>query len=284
MSLDYEVLISDPIPQSIKELVPNGDRRMFSPISSTLIYGSDDAVLVDPPLTVDQTAAIGDRIERSGKRLTHIFATHGHADHWFGAGPLSKRFPGARVVASAGTIAQMRVHADPDFRARFWDRLFPGQLPDSPVSAETVSGNRFQLEGHDLVIVEVGHSDTDDTSVLHVPDLGLVVAGDVIYNGVHQYLAESADGGLDAWLAAIDRVEQLGARHITAGHKDAGLDDDAGRAIAETRRYLLDARELLAVHASAEDFFHAMLERHPSRLNAGALWNGASTLYRRGGA
>lgn len=280
MSLDYEVLISEPIPQNITALVPNGDRRMFSPITSTLIHGADDAVLVDPPLTSAQTEAVGDWIERSGKRLTHIFATHGHGDHWFGAGPLSKRFPGVRVVASAGTIAQMRVHADPDFRAGFWDKLFPGQIPDSPVLAETVPDNRFQLEGHDLVIVEVGHTDTDDTSVLHVPDLGLVVAGDVIYNGVHQYLAESAGGGLAAWLAAIDQVEQLGARHITAGHKDSGLDDDAGRTIAETRRYLLDARELLAVHDTAEGFFHAMLERHPSRLNAGALWNGASTLYR----
>jgi glyoxylase-like metal-dependent hydrolase (beta-lactamase superfamily II) len=280
MSLNYEVLISDPVPQNITALVPNGDRRMFSPITSTLIYGSDDAVLVDPPLTSEQTAAIGDRIERSGKRLTHIVATHGHGDHWFGAGPLSKRFPGVRVVASAGTIGQMRVHADHDFRAGFWDRLFPGQIPDSQVLAETVPDNRFQLEGHDLVIVEVGHSDTDDTSVVHVPDLDLVVAGDVIYNGVHQYLAESADGGLEAWLAAIDQVEQLGARHITAGHKDSALDDDAVRTVAETRRYLHDARELLAVHDTAEGFFHAMLERHPSRLNAGALWNGASTLYR----
>jgi glyoxylase-like metal-dependent hydrolase (beta-lactamase superfamily II) len=280
MSLDYEVLISEPIPQNITALVPNGDRRMFSPITSTLIHGAEDAVLVDPPLTSEQTEAVGDWIERSGKRLTHIFATHGHGDHWFGAGPLSKRFPGVRVVASAGTIAQMRVHADPDFRAGFWDKLFPGQIPDSPVLAETVPDNRFQLEGHDLVIVEVGHTDTDDTSVLHVPDLALVVAGDVIYNGVHQYLAESAGGGLEAWLAAIDQVEQLGARHITAGHKDSALDDDAGRTIAETRRYLHDARELLAVHDTAEGFFHAMLERHPSRLNAGALWNGASTLYR----
>ena len=41
------------------------------------------------------------------------------------------------------------------------------------------------------MIVEVGHTDTDDTTVLHVPDLDLVVAGDVIYNGVHMYLARA---------------------------------------------------------------------------------------------
>ena len=78
----------------------------------------------------------------------------------------------------------------------------------------TVPDNRFTLEGHDLVIVEVGHADTDDNSVLHVPGLGLVVAGDVIYNGVHMYLAQSAVGGFGPWRDAIDKVEALGSRHI----------------------------------------------------------------------
>jgi hypothetical protein len=85
------------------------------------------------------------------------------------------------------------------------------------------------------VIVEAGHS---DTSVLHVPDLGPVVAGDVLYNGVHQYLSESAGGGLTAWHRAVDLVEKLQPRYAVAGHKNAGLDDDAGRVIAGTRQYL----------------------------------------------
>jgi glyoxylase-like metal-dependent hydrolase (beta-lactamase superfamily II) len=83
---------------------------MFSPLSSTLIYGKNDAVLVDPPLTIDQAKAVGDWVEASGKKLTHIFATHGHGDHWFTAGVLAERF-GAQVVASAGTIKQMHLHA-----------------------------------------------------------------------------------------------------------------------------------------------------------------------------
>ena len=62
-NLGYDVFIAEPIPQNVTELVPNGERRMFSPLSITLIYGEKDAVLVDPPLT--------------------IFATHGHGDHWF---------------------------------------------------------------------------------------------------------------------------------------------------------------------------------------------------------
>lgn len=166
--LAYDVFVADPIAQNVTDLVPNGDRRMFSPLSITLVHGERDAVLVDPPLTSEQAEAVGDWVESTGKNLTHIFATHGHGDHWFTAGILAERF-GAEVVASEGTIKEM--HRNVSIRPQFWDRLFPGQIPDAPVTAVTVPDNRFSLEGHELVIVEVGHSDTDETSVLHVPDL-----------------------------------------------------------------------------------------------------------------
>ncbi|WP_326570215.1 MBL fold metallo-hydrolase [Actinacidiphila glaucinigra] len=275
-ALAYEVFIADPIPLSVPELVPNGDRRTFSPLSVTLIYGERDAVLVDPPMTSAQAEAVGEWIDASGRNLTHIFATHGHGDHWFTAGVLSERF-GAQVVATTGTIRQM--HHNVSIRAGFWDKFLPGQIPDTPVTAVTVPDNRFTLEDHDLVIIEAGHSDTDDTSVLHVPDLDLVVAGDVIYNGVHQFLVEAGQGGLDAWRRAIGIVEDLKPRRIVAGHKNKGLDDDATRSIHETRQYLDTAAELLLQHDSALGFFNAMLQRFPERLNPGALWGGAVALY-----
>ncbi|MGV9991576.1 hypothetical protein [Streptomyces sp. NPDC003374] len=171
------------------------------------------------------------------------------------------------------------MHHNVAIRPGFWDKFFPGLIPDTPVTAVTVPGDRFTLEGHDLVMVEAGHSDTDDTSVLHVPDLGLVVAGDVIYNGVHQYLVEAGDGGLDAWRRAIAVVEDLAPRRIVAGHKNKELDDDAGRTLAETRQYLDAAEGLLPRHDDALGFFNAMLERFPERLNPGALWGGAVALY-----
>jgi len=275
--LSYNVFVSDPIPQNVTGLLPNGETHMFSPLSTTLIYGKNDAVLVDPPLTTDQAKAVGDWVETFGKKITFIFATHGHGDHWFTAGVLAERF-GAQVVASAGTIEQMHFHVS--IRESFWDKLWPGQIPPSPVTAITVPGNRFSLEGHDLLIIEVGHSDTDETSVLHVPDLGLIVAGDVIYNGVHQYLGESADGGRDKWRKAIDIVEALRPRRIVAGHKNKNLDDEASRVIAETRQYLDDADALLRKNNTAPDFFKAMLKRYPNRrLGATTLWAGTRSLY-----
>lgn len=277
--LSYDVFVCEPIPQAVTDLVPNGDRRVFSPLSVTLISGDRDAVLVDPPLTISQGKDVGDWVEASGKRLTHIFVTHGHGDHWFTAATLAERF-GAHVVATEATIDQMKRNLA--IRAQFWDALFPGQLPDTEVTAAPVPGGIIDLEGETLRVVEVGHSDTDGTSVLFAPSIGLVVAGDVIYNGVHQFLREARGDGIDEWLRAIDTVEALAPRHIVAGHKDPSRDDDAARSIQETRAYLVAAREYLHSEATALDFFHAMLAAFPTRLNAGALWGGAVALYPQG--
>ena len=57
--------------------------------------------------------------------------------------------------------------------------------------AEELTGKVIDLEGNDLVAVPLGHTDTDSTTCLHVPSIGLVVAGDAAYNGVHLSLAES---------------------------------------------------------------------------------------------
>ncbi|MDA0158867.1 MBL fold metallo-hydrolase [Solirubrobacter ginsenosidimutans] len=272
--LGYDVFVNEAPPQD--GFLPNGEPKLFSPMASTLIYGARDAVLTDPGMTEDQARVLGDWVASHGRNVTDIFITHGHGDHWFAAGLLAERF-GARIVASAGTIAQM--YGNLAARPLLWDKVYTG-LPDSPVTAVTVPDNRFTLEGHELAIVEVGSTDSDDTTVLHVPDLDLVVAGDVIYNGVHMYLAQPAIvGGFGPWRAAIDKVEALAPRHIVAGHQNRRLDDDAERTIAETRGYLDDAEELLATQDTALGFFNAKLERYPDHLGRTVLWAGVQTLY-----
>jgi glyoxylase-like metal-dependent hydrolase (beta-lactamase superfamily II) len=273
-TLTYDVFVNHPPPQ--EGVLPNGEPKLFSPMASTLICGGKDAVLTDPGMTADQARVLGDWVASKGRNLTDIFITHGHGDHWFAAGLLAERF-GARIVASAGTIEQMRFNAAT--RPLLWDKMYTG-IPPTPVTAVTVPDNRFALEGHDLVIVEVGDTDSADTTVLHVPDLELVVAGDVIYNGVHMYLAQSVIvGGFGPWRAAIDRVEALEPRHIVAGHQNKQLDDDAARTIAETRQYLDDAEELVRTEKTAVGFFNAKIERYPNHLGRTVLWAGVQTLY-----
>ena len=274
--LHYEVLVNDGLRRHREQTLPDGSPIISSPIASTLIYGERDAVLVDPPFTYEQVSRVGDWIERSGKHLIAVFATHGHGDHWFGTDLLLQRFPDAVAYATEGTIAMMHQQGT-EGRAQVWDVDFPDQIPPSPVGYQPIPVDGIKLEGHQLLAVEVGHTDTDDTTVLHVPSIGLVVAGDVAYNGVHQYLLESAHGGVEAWLAALDKVAALQPRAVVAGHKNKDLPDDPA-ILAQTRDYLLNARRLLAEKLSPRQYFDAMIALYPDRLNTGPVWYTAVAL------
>jgi glyoxylase-like metal-dependent hydrolase (beta-lactamase superfamily II) len=274
--LHYEVLVHEGLRRHREQRLPDGSPIISSPVASTLIYGEREAVLVDPPMTREQVSRVGDWIERFGKRLIAVYATHGHGDHWFGTDLLLQRFPDGVAYATNGTIAMMHQQGT-EGRAQVWDVDFPGLIPPSPVNYQPIPVDGIKLEGHQLVAVEVGHTDTDDTTVLHVPSIGLVVAGDVAYNGVHQYLLESAHGGVEAWLAALDKVAALQPRAVVAGHKNKDLPDDPA-ILVQTREYLLNARRLLAEKLSPQEYFDEMIALYPDRLNVGPVWYTAVAL------
>lgn len=274
--LRYDTFVCDGLRRAQGPRLPDGSPIFSSPLTSTLVLGDAEAVLVDPPFTREQVRGVGDWIERSGRRLTYVYATHGHGDHWFGTDLLLRRFPGAVPYATEGTIELMHQQGTEGRRTR-WDVDFPGLIPDSPVVYRVVPADGFTLEGHPLRVVETGHTDTDDTTVLHVPSAGLVVAGDVAYNGVHQYLRESAGGGINKWLAAIGTVLALHPRVVVAGHKDKALPDDPV-ILRQTRDYLLDAQRLLAEEPRPRTFYDRMLQLHPDRLNPGPVWYSALAL------
>jgi glyoxylase-like metal-dependent hydrolase (beta-lactamase superfamily II) len=274
--LRYDVLVHEGLQRHREQRLPDGSPIISSPVTTTLIFGEHDAVLVDPPFTYEQVSCVVDWIERCGKDLTAVYATHGHGDHWFGTDALLQRFPGAIAYATDGTIAMMHKQAT-EGRAQMWDVDFPGQIPPSPVVYQPIPVDGIKLEGHQLLAVEVGHTDTDDTTVLHVPSIGLVVAGDVAYNGVHQYLLESSHGGVEAWLAALDKVAALQPSAVVAGHKNKDLPDHPA-IIEQTRDYLLNARRLLVRKPSPRRYFDQMIALYPDRLNVGPVWYTAVAL------
>jgi glyoxylase-like metal-dependent hydrolase (beta-lactamase superfamily II) len=276
--LSWDVFVTPSIPTVTTDLPPGTKQGMWSPISSTLIYGQRDAVLVDAFITVEQAGALVDWVAASGKNLTTIYVTHGHGDHFFGIGALLDRFPHARAVARPDVVKVMHQQASPEFVAKFWSVLFPGQIPDRLVIAEELQGKVIDLEGHDLVAVEVGHTDTDYTTCLHVPSVGLVVAGDVAYNDVHLYLAESNPQTRREWIAALDTIETLNPRAVIAGHKRPG-NDDGPKIIEETRQYIRDFDRIAGTTTTARELYDKMLELYPDRVNPGlALWLSARAM------
>ena len=268
--LRYETLVTDGLPRASDARLPNGEQIFSSPTTSILIYGNTDALLVDPPMSIKQTQQIVDWIVHSGKHLKYIYSTHGHGDHWFGTKQVIEAFPGAKPYATPDSIRLMQSQATVA-RQKVYDVDFPGQIGETPILAQPMPAGGLDLEGNAILAVDVGHTDTEGTSVLYVPSLRLVAAGDSVYNGVHQYLLEGGKGGLDAWLAALDKVESLNPQFVISGHKNRALPDDPST-IAETRQYILNAKRILATQPGPLSYYNQMLALYPIRLNPGPLW------------
>ena len=272
---NWDVFVTPGIPIVTPDKPPGVRETYFQAMASTLIYGVRDAVLVDAFMTVKQASALADWVAAKGKNLTTIYITHGHGDHWFGAGTLFERFPNARVVATPNVVKVMRQHASPEILEKVWKAGFPNQIPDNLVIAEELKGNVIDLEGHELLAVELGHTDTDYTTCLNVPSIGLVVAGDAAYNDVHLYLAESNAQTRREWIAALDKIESLNPRAVVASHKRPENDDNP-RIIEETKQYIRDFDRLAETTATAQELYDKMLELYPNRVNPGwALWSSA---------
>ncbi len=259
-----------------RDLPAGKEELMWVANSSTLIYGEQDAVLVDTFLTTEQSQTLLDWVVASGKNLTAIYITHGHGDHFFGLASLLERFPRARAVATPDVVKAMREHLTPEWIDKFWRRLFPGQIPDRLPVAEPLEENDFELEGHKLVAVNTGRTDTAHSTCLHVPSVGLIVGGDAVYNGIHPYLGETDTQSRLEWISTLDRLEQLKPRAVIAGHKVPENEDDP-RIIGETRQYIRDFNRLDDATTTARELYDAMLELYPDRVNPGSLWGAANT-------
>jgi len=252
------------------------EELMWVANSSTLIYGGRDAILVDTLLTTEQSQTLLDWVVASGKNLTAIYITHGHGDHFFGLASLLERFPHARAVATPEVVKAMREQLSPAWTENFWRRLFPGEIPDRLLIAEPLEGNELELEGHKLVAVNTGRTDTAHSTCLHVPSIGLIVGGDVVYNGIHPYLGETDTQSRLEWISTLDKLEALKPTAVVAGHKVPESDDDP-RIIAETRQYLRDFDRLNTATTTARELYDAMLKMYPDRANPGSLWSAANT-------
>ena len=157
-----------------------------------------------------------------------------------------------------------------------------GGIPEDPGVPEVLDAASLELEGCSLIPVETGFTDVADSTSLHVPSIGLIAAGDVVYNGIHPYIGETTSQSRLQWGAALDKLEALDPRAVVAGHKVPNHDDNPQH-IAETRKYLRDFIRLDETTDTARELFDAMMELYPDRANPGSLLGGANAAKREAG-
>jgi glyoxylase-like metal-dependent hydrolase (beta-lactamase superfamily II) len=239
-----------------------GDPPAWDPVTSTLIFGASDAVLVDCLMTVREAAALADWVALHDRQLTTIYITHGHGDHFLGLSVLLDRFQHARAVATSGTVQQMRSQTTAQALNNGDRARFPGQIADSIVLAEPLDAGHIELEGLPVVVIETGHTDTVHTTALHVPDLGLIVSGDVAYNHCHMYVAATTSDSRAEWIAALDQLAALSPAAVVTGHKDP-TQGNPPSVLAESRGYLEYYGQLRDAALPDRDLFDAMVSRYP---------------------
>ena len=252
----------------------------FAATTSTLVTGSSEAVLIDAQHIREDVAALAEIIGRTGKKLTTIYVTHGHADHWYGAGDLLATFPEARVVATAPVVEY--INKAGEIEAQQWAAMFGERVSKATAVPEILDGLAIDLEGHELHIIEVGQGDIHPSTVVHIPDLEAVVAGDVVYNQIHAMLGLSSPKGWERWLQSLDAIEKLSARMIVAGHrKPESSDYEANRMLDETRSYISDFAEGAQRFDSADELVQSMKLKYPDFGNQWTLHFSAQSWFSR---
>ncbi|KAM0553986.1 hypothetical protein ACHAPJ_007061 [Fusarium lateritium] len=261
---------------------PGNSTGDWSPISCTLIYSAKEAVLVDTPITIKQTEDLIEWIEKiaPNRKLSYIYVTHGHGDHFFGIPLLRKTFPEAVPVATPGTVRHMEQQISEPYFTETWDYRFPGQIHRpfelaQPLLEET--GLQFKLQDRwTFRAIECGHSDTHDSTVLWVPDLKLAVCGDVVYGQVHQMLFEAnTKVKRDEWIRAIEKVEALEPVYVVPGHRQKEEMDGVCH-LASTKKYIQDFERVLESNPKdAKEIMEKMIKLYPDRYNTNALALGA---------
>jgi glyoxylase-like metal-dependent hydrolase (beta-lactamase superfamily II) len=254
-------------------------------LACTLIYSEHEAVLVDTPISIQQNRLLINWIEETApnRKLSYIYITHGHPDHWVGIPQLLQRWPEAVPLATPGTIAHMKESVEPTAFARSWEAFFPGQIYQPFTFAQPLAPDgTFLLEDRwKMQAIECGHSDTHETTVLWVPDLRLAVCGDVVYGDCHQMLASAnTRAKRDEWIRAVEKVEALDPLFVVPGHKRPGEMDGVWH-LANTKKYIEDFGKLMATDPQTpKEIFQGITRMYPNRLNPLALLFSADGAFR----
>ena len=250
--------------------MPGFPSGRFSPTTATLVTGPTEAVLIDALYLKDDVRDLGDLIERTGKKLTTIYITHAHQDHYLGFAALLERFPEATCVALPQVVHAIKETMD--LQTMQWTLMFGDKcVPAGPVP-DPMEGHTLYVDGTPLEIIEVEQADIHPSTIVHIPSIDVVIAGDSIYHEIHPMLGLSTPEEWEAWLETIDLVESLRPQRVITGHRRPDGDDrEVAAMIAETRSYLRDFKTAFDAAEQPEEIVRAITSKYPNHANPWTL-------------
>jgi glyoxylase-like metal-dependent hydrolase (beta-lactamase superfamily II) len=245
-------------------------------VDSTLIAGDKDAILIDAQFDLADAHRLVATILETKKNLTTVYITHFHPDHYFGLGVIHDAFPRAKLVALPAVVEDIKQTWQDKLKQ--WAPLYGDLVPAQPVLPVAMQGTTLTLEGQILEVHGGVQGDAEDNSYVWIPSIKTVVAGDIIYRGVHAWTRETTPAQRKAWRKTLDELAALRPTAVIAGHKDPRQKDDAG-AIDAMRAYLDAFDAAVASSKTSAEVQRKLKARFPTAQLDIILQLGADTAF-----
>jgi len=244
-----------------------GDKALF-PVSSVLVTGKQDAILVDAQFGRTQAEQVVEKIRASGKKLVAVYISHGDPDYYFGLDTIKAAYPDVKILATPQTVAHIKETVAQ--KLAFWSPKLGADAPTQTIVPDVLDGNTLTLEGKKLQVIGLD-GPQPERSFVWIPSIGAVVGGVVVNGSEHIWMADTqgAQSHKD-WLGTLARIEKLKPRIVIPGHYAAGAPMTIA-SVKYTRDYIkaFDAETAKAVDSTA--LIAAMKARYPAPTNLSVL-------------
>ncbi len=253
---------------ALKLDVYNPGKQAIFPVSSVLVTGQRDAILVDAQFGKREAQQVVEKIRASGKKLTTIYISHGDPDFYFGLDTIHAAYPDAKIVATPQTVAHIR--ATVQGKLAYWGPKLGDNAPAATIVPDVLKGRSLTLEGRKLDIMGLD-GPQPERSFVWIPSLKAVVGGVVVDGKLHVWTADTQSlASRKDWLATLDRIEKLKPAVVVPGHFSEGAPLDI-ESVRFTRGYLKAFDEEAAKAADSAALVAAMKQRYPELGDSASL-------------
>lgn len=242
------------------EVYNPGTKSVF-PVSSEIISGDKEAILIDAQFQRDDAEALVAKIKAGGKRLSAVYVSQADPDFYFGLDVIHAAFPAARIVASKQTVAIIK--AQMNGKLAYWGPILKGNAPKSLVLPEVLAGDSLTLEGRKIEIRGLRGA-SPERSYVWIPSLRTVAGGVLVNSATHVWVADTQTAqSRQNWLASLKDIEALKPAVVVPGHY-LGAAPTGLEAVKFTAAYLRAFEQEAASAADATALIGAMKKRYPA--------------------
>jgi glyoxylase-like metal-dependent hydrolase (beta-lactamase superfamily II) len=241
--------------------------------NSVIIEGTHEVMLVDAQLTKTSAERVLQEIKETKKPLSIIYITHEHADHFLGLEVFREAYPRVRIVANSSVVDRInKVYQE---KIDKWKTILGPGATSHVVAVEQFDGNFITFGSSQIEVLKNIQGDTDENTMPWIPGQRILIAGDVLFNNMHLYTAETDSEARDEWLNSLQKIRELKPLVVIPGHGKVGAPLDASTAVDFTESYLLVFEEEVRKARDPDSLINAMKERFPSANFLLALERGA---------